>query len=277
MVTPTKKKISILTMNQKNLHSILEVTNLEIGYFLKNRKNTVAKNLNFNLPKSSLISLVGINGVGKSTLLLTLAGMQPKINGTIRFNQIPLEQLSPLQLARQLSLVLTEKPASDNLSVYEIVALGRHPYTNWIGKLSKRDKELIATALQLTETTNFQNKKSHELSDGQLQRVLIARALAQDTPLIFLDEPTTHLDLHHRATVLKLLKKVTLENNKTILFSSHQIDLALQISDFMLIMTPETHYFNTTENLIKTGVFNTLFPKNSIEFDAGTRTFSIKY
>ena len=264
-------------MNQTNKHTILEVKNLEIGYFLKNGNRSIAKNLNFKLPKNSLIGLVGINGVGKSTLLRTLAGMQPKINGSVRFNQTPIEELSPLQRARQLSLVLTEKPASDNLSVYEIVALGRHPYTNWIGKLSKRDKELVTNALQLTETTNFQNKKSHELSDGQLQRVLIARALAQDTPLIFLDEPTTHLDLHHRATVLKLLKKLALENKKTILFSTHEIDLALQISNFMLIMTPQTHYFNTTENLIKMGIFNTLFPEYSIEFDTETRTFSIKY
>ncbi len=181
-----------------------------------------------------------------------------------------------MQLANELSIVLTEAPASSNLSVLELISLGRQPYTNWVGKLSETDREIIQKALKATETESLVNQKCYELSDGQLQRVMIARALAQDTPLILLDEPTTHLDLYHRAYILKLLKKLAKESGKTILFSTHEIDLAIQLSDKMLVMTSEKTFYDSPEELINQGYFETLFPKETIHFDTEMKRFVLK-
>jgi iron complex transport system ATP-binding protein len=170
-------------------------------------------------------------------------------------------------LAQNLSLVLTEKLPPSNLTVYELVALGRQPYTNWIGKLSTTDIQKINEAIQLTNIAHLSDKKHFEISDGQLQKVLVARALAQDTPLIILDEPTTHLDLLHKVSLFKLLKKLTKETGKCILFSTHDIDLAIQLSDEMVVMTSGKIFQNQPCNLISNGTFNTLFKDENIIFD----------
>jgi iron complex transport system ATP-binding protein len=145
-----------------------------------------------------------------------------------------------------------------------------------MGKLSEEDKKIVTLALESTNIETLADNKCFELSDGQLQRVYIARALAQDTPIIILDEPTTHLDLYHRASILKLLKNLASETKKTILFSTHEIDLAIQLSDKMIVMTPETTYFDNPRDLIKEGRFDALFPKEMIQFDAETGRFTIK-
>lgn len=263
-------------MNSTSIHNILDVSDLSIGYFRKNKGISIAENINFSIGKGELIGLVGANGVGKSTLLRTIACMQPKIKGNILLNNIPIIKYSSIQLATQLSVVLTEAPASKNLTVYELIALGRQPYTNWIGSLTEEDKSTIQWALEATETKQISSHKCFELSDGQLQRVYIARALAQDTPFIILDEPTTHLDLYHGAYILKLLKSLAEETKKGILFSTHEIDSAIQLSDKILIMSPDGTYFERPDSLIKTGKFDLLFPKDTIDFDRKSRRFTIK-
>ncbi len=255
--------------------NILSVTNLTIGYQSKKNPVIVAEDINFTAKSGELIGLIGSNGIGKSTLLRTITGMQPKILGNIDINGSSIHQLSPIQLATQISIVTTEAPASKNLTVYELVTLGRHPYTNWIGKLTQQDKHIINNALLATETLPLSAKKCFELSDGQLQRVLIARALAQDTPFIFLDEPTTHLDLYHRAYLLKFLKTISQTNKKSILFSTHEIDLAIEICDKILLMKPNQSIFESPENLIKQKHFSTLFPEKIISFDEESRTFKM--
>lgn len=260
-------------MKRKVKNSVLEVKDLSIGYISKKERTLISEGINFSLKKGQLIGLVGTNGIGKSTLLRTLAGMQPTLKGEICINGNLLQDISDLQLANDLSIVLTEAPTSKNLTVLELVSLGRQPYTNWIGSLSEIDTISIKKALLDTETETLQHKKCYELSDGQLQRVLIARALAQDTPIIVMDEPTTHLDLYNRAYILKLLKKLASENNKTILFSTHEIDLAIQMSDAMLVMTEDKTYYDSPENLIQQGVFENLFPKEVIEFDGENGRF----
>jgi len=263
-------------MASEEKNSVFEAVGLSIGYSHRKSNTVISKNINFKLSEGELIGLVGTNGIGKSTLLRTLASMQPAIDGTILLNGESIEELSPPQLAQKLSVVLTETPASKNLSVLELISLGRQPYTNWIGKLSAADKTAIEYALIATETDILAHRKCYELSDGQLQRVAIARALAQDTPIIILDEPTTHLDLYHRAYILKLLKKLASETKKTILFSTHEIDLAIQLADKMLVMTETETYFNQPCNLIESGKFDSLFPKDTIVFNAETGRFSIK-
>jgi iron complex transport system ATP-binding protein len=148
------------------------------------------------------VALIGVNGVGKSTLLRSLSGLQESLSGEIIINDTPLHNLTPQERSEYISLVLTEQPISKNLSVLELIALGRQPYTNWIGSLSSDDLQHINTAIELVNIEVLRDKKCYELSDGQLQKVLIARALAQNTPVIILDEPTTHLDIYHQAYVL---------------------------------------------------------------------------
>jgi iron complex transport system ATP-binding protein len=258
-------------LNTKVLHT----KNLTIGYKNKSNSTIIAKNLNIHLPSGKLIGLIGANGIGKSTLLKTITGIIKPLEGSVFINDKLIETFQPEDLAKELSIVLTEHLPPSNLSVYEIVALGRQPYTNWLGTLSNEDKIKIEEALTLTEIHSFQHKKHYEISDGQLQIVLIARALAQDTPLIILDEPTTHLDLLHKVVLFKLLKKLTQETGKCIFFSTHDIDLAIQLSDEMIIMTPENVLQDEPCNLIMKGSFNTLFEDEQITFDGEKGKFVI--
>ncbi len=174
-------------------------------------------------------------------------------------NELSSSKKQEFKKAQTISVVLTEKLPPSNLTVYELVALGRYPYVHWLGKLSALDKQKIDEAIQLTEIQDLITKNHEEISDGQLQKVLIARALAQDTPLIILDEPTTHLDFQNKINILQLLKKLTLEHQKTIIFSTHDLDFALQIADELLVLTPQTYLKNTPEKLLETPIFNTIF------------------
>ena len=255
--------------------TILSTSNLSIGYQSKKEKNTIAENLNLTFEEGKLISLVGGNGIGKSTLLRTITGIQKPLAGTVTLKEKEIHLYDSLSLAQNLSLVLTEKLPPSNLTVFELIALGRQPYTNWLGKLSKEDLEKINQAIMLTRVEHLIDKRHHEISDGQLQIVLIARALAQDTPLIILDEPTTHLDLFHKVSIFKLLKKLSQETNKCILFSTHDIDLAIQLSDEMIVMTERLVEQDQPCNLITKGIFNTLFKDSSITFDGKKGKFVI--
>lgn len=246
---------------------ILEANPISIGYRDKKSVKTVANNLKIELQKSKLIALVGVNGIGKSTLLKTITGIQKPLEGTVLLNKKNIERYSPSELAQQMSVVLTEKLPPSNLTVFELVALGRQPYTNWLGTLTSEDIAKVNEAIRLTQIEHLAQKKHFEISDGQLQKVLIARALAQDTPLIILDEPTTHLDLLHKFTLLQLLQKLAKETEKCILFSTHDIDLAIQLCDEMIIMTPEKTVQASPCELIESGVFNALFDDKSIGFD----------
>jgi len=261
--------------NFKKMKTILAASNLTIGYKSKKAVVTIAENLNLNLSSGKLIALIGANGIGKSTLLRTITGIQPPLSGNVFLNDKNINAYKPVDLAQNLSLVLTEKLPPSNLSVFELVALGRQPYTNWVGTLTDTDIEKVQEAIQLTQIEHLAQKKHFEISDGQLQKVLIARALAQDTPLIILDEPTTHLDLLHKVSLFKLLKKLTNETQKCILFSTHDIDLAIQLSDEMIIMTPERVVQDEPCNLISNGSFAALFKDEHIVFDAAKGKFVI--
>ena len=257
------------------LKNIIFTKNLSIGYQTKKKSIVIAENLNLSLAKGKLITLVGANGVGKSTLLRTLTGIQKPLLGEVFLEDKNIQSLDYLALAKNLSLVLTEKIPPSNLTVFELVALGRQPYTNWLGKLLEEDLKIVNEVMELTQTASLSQKKHHEISDGQLQKVMIARALAQDTSIIILDEPTTHLDLLHKVSVFKLLKKLSKETNKCILFSTHDIDLAIQLSDEMIVMTEEKVYQNQPCNLISEGVFDRLFQDEKISFDGTKGKFII--
>jgi iron complex transport system ATP-binding protein len=258
-------------MNQNVLHT----ENLSIGYKTKSETNTIIQNCDIQLQKGKLVALVGANGIGKSTLLKTITGIIPTIEGTVFLNNKKIQSFVPNDLAQELSIVLTESLPPSNLTVYEIVALGRQPYTNWLGKLSGQDKKKVDEAISLTGINLFQHKKNYEISDGQLQKTLIARALAQDTSLIILDEPTTHLDLVHKVSLLKLLQKLTHETGKTILYSTHDIDLAIQLCDEMIVLTKNKLVQDQPCNLIEKDVFTQLFQNESIVFDKTMGKFKV--
>lgn len=244
---------------------------LTIGY----ADQILVEGLNFQLNKGELCAIVGVNGIGKSTLLRTLANLQPKLDGDILVKGNKIGALTNGQLAKILSVVLTEPVASKNLTVQELIALGRQPHTNWLGNITEDDKKIILKSLETFELQEIRHKKCHELSDGQLQRVLIARAMAQDTSIILLDEPTTHLDLHHKVYILKLLQQLAHKYQKTILFTTHEIGLAIQLCDKMLVLDADKNPFGEPCQLIEEGHFERLFPKEMVQFDPKTGAFKI--
>lgn len=247
---------------------ILSAQHLSIGYHNKKQTDTIASGIDLAFAEAELIALIGANGIGKSTLLRTLTGIQKPLEGEVQLNQKNITTYTPAALAQNLAVVLTESLPPSNLSVFELVALGRQPYTNWLGTLSPEDLDKVNQAITLTQIEHLTHKKHFEISDGQLQKVLIARALAQDTPLIVLDEPTTHLDLLHKVNLIRLLKKLASETGKCILYSTHDLDLALQLSDKIVVMASNSVVQGTPQDLIENKAFDKLFDDNSIRFDA---------
>lgn len=205
----------------------------------------------------------------------TLSKVIPTISGAVYFNYSEIQTISEKDLATQLSLVLTEHLPESLLTVYELVALGRQPYTNWVDSLSESDKKAVSRALEKTDTIHLKDKSFLELSDGQLQRVLIARALAQDTDVIILDEPTAHLDMHHTLKVFELLKEMASKSNKTIIVSSHEVNLALQLADEIILFTEDKVYKNTPKILIKEKAFDNLFSSDFVKFNESLQQFII--
>jgi iron complex transport system ATP-binding protein len=218
---------------------------------------------------------LGKNGIGKSTLLRTISKVQDPLNGNVFINTKNVKDFASQELATALSLVLTERLPESQITVFELVALGRQPYTNWIDKLSDLDLQKIHWAIEQTEIEHLKNKFFYELSDGQLQRVLIARALAQDTDLIILDEPTAHLDLHHTIKIFSLLKKLVDETFKTIILSSHEVNLCIQFADEIVLFTDDKVQTGTPETLINEDAFDDLFPKDIINFNRKLQQFII--
>jgi iron complex transport system ATP-binding protein len=220
---------------------------------------------------------VGENGVGKSTLLRTISGVQQPLSGSVFINQQPLDEISSMDLAKTISLVLTDRIYAGNLSVKELVALGRYPYTNWLGKLRKEDQQKIGWALEITGTKYLEDQLISELSDGQFQKTLIARALAQDSDMIILDEPTAHLDIVNKITILKLLKDLASNTGKSILMATHELELSLQVADYIwMAYSNDKMISGTPEDLIINGSFNRMIDHDAIHFDDLHGRFRIK-
>ncbi len=206
--------------------NLLETHDLSIGYGEK----ALATDLNLEIGAGKLIGLVGQNGVGKSTLLRTLCGFQKPVSGSVQMEGMDIELLSRKALAKKFSVVLTERPAAQNLTVLEMISLGRHPYSGWLGQLRDEDVVAIERALEQCQVHYILTKRLYELSDGQLQKVMIARTLAQDTNMVILDEPTSHLDLRNKVEVLDLLKDIT-EQGRSVLITTHEISLSAKVCD----------------------------------------------
>ena len=207
---------------------------LSIGYRQKTDSRKVLKDVNLSIFSGELVCLLGPNGIGKSTLLRTLSGLLPKLSGTIMINGRALEEYSEKELSKQVGVVLTDHPQLRNMRVEELVALGRSPYTNFFGGLSSEDKVFVDEAISLVGIDKLRGRMIRELSDGERQKVMIARALAQQTPVIILDEPTAFLDFPSKVEVMKLLRNLAHDMHKTILLSTHDLDLAVRLADTLL-------------------------------------------
>lgn len=258
-------------------HQLLHIKDLIVGYRTgRDERRQVAGPLSAVMHAGQLICLLGPNGCGKSTLLRSIAGLQPVLQGSIEIEGERLDKLSPAHIAKKISLVLTDNVRSGNLDVYALIALGRYPHTGWLGTLSKKDREIIDKAIASTFTAPFIGRKLDSLSDGECQKVMLARALAQDTPLIILDEPTAHLDLPSRIQLMRLLHGLAKELNKAILISTHELDLALQAADEIWLMSGGQLTRGLPEELVLNGAFQRAFTKDGIVFDMGTGTFNLQ-
>lgn len=259
-------------MKQETIH----LCNLSIGYRSKNDNKLVASNLTTKIYSEELTCLLGANGVGKSTLLRTLSAFQPKLGGEIRILGRALETYSDKELSRTFGVVLTDKCDIRNMTVRELVGMGRSPYTGFWGKLSKKDKRIVDDSLSLVHIQELASRMVHTLSDGERQKVMIAKALAQETPVIYLDEPTAFLDFPSKVEVMQLLHVLTRKTHKTIFMSTHDLELALQIADRIWLMDRTNGVrTGTPEDLALRGHLSHFFARKGILFDKDTGLFRI--
>ncbi len=245
---------------------IIETYNLAIGYKSKKKVLQTGPIINFNASIGEFIAVIGPNGIGKSTLLRTLARIQTPLSGRLTISNNEQENIKRNEYARLISFVSTEFLKISNLSVYQLVALGRFPYTNWLGTLTGNDKSIIDEALQLTGICTLASKPVNELSDGERQRAIIARALAQDTPIILLDEPTAYLDLINKHDIIHLLSDFAHSKNKIIIFSTHDLNIAISESDKIWLLNRDEAKQGAPEDLIFNNSFSEMIG-NKLEFD----------
>lgn len=257
---------------------ILQTKNLDAGYKKGKATNIVLKGVNLSLHRGELVCFLGPNGVGKSTLLRTISGVQPPIQGEVLIDQQALSSLSLLEKAKRISLVLTGRISGANLTVKELVTLGRHPHTNWAGTLTKEDYEKTEAAITNTHIEALVDQKLYALSDGQLQKAMIARALAQDSDIMILDEPTAHLDLNNRIEIMDLLLNMAKKTNKAILAATHELDLAFQTADkFWLAGFDQPIISGIPEALALNGFIEKIFFRPGIHFNPFTGRFSLTH
>ena len=255
----------------------LQLSHVSIGYPAQQGTKVVQQDLSLTAVEGELIALIGKNGCGKSTLLRSMACLQPILNGTMLLNGENLSAITSGRRARLLSVVLTEQQSVASFTVRELISIGRDPYTGWLGSLSEEDNRIITAAMQMTYLEGFAQRNIHELSDGERQRVFIARALAQDTPVILLDEPTSHLDLPNRINILLLLQKLARETGKTIFISTHELETAMQVADKLWLMEKEKGVtVGVPEDMVLNGSFDTVFHHPSYEFDKEYGSFIVQ-
>jgi len=262
--------------------------NLSIGYLTKGHQKVVAQGLAATISSGELTCLLGRNGIGKSTLLRTLSAFQPKLGGEILLRTSgkavesdasagsadpvlsDIASLSDKALSRIIGIVLTEKPDVRNMTVEELVGMGRSPYTGFWGTLSEEDRNIVSEAIRLVGIEPLTQRMVHTLSDGERQKVMIAKALAQQTPIIYLDEPTAFLDYPSKVEVMQLLRKLAVEELKTIFLSTHDVELALQLADRLWLMEQDGLSIGTPAELSEQGALSRFIERDGITFDRAT-------
>ena len=248
---------------------MIELKNLSTGY----GRHTVSANLNATLQSGRLTCLLGPNGVGKSTLLRTLCGFQPPLEGRMELDGKDMAQLSRKEMSRSIGVVLTERPDVADMRASDMVALGRTPYTGFWGRLGTEDRNRVDEAMQLVGITHLAHRMIHTLSDGERQKVMIAKALAQQTPVILLDEPTAFLDFPSKVETMRLLHRLAHESGKTVFLSTHDLETAIQLSDDLWLLSADGLESGTADSLSADGSLERFVSCNGIRFDAQRKVF----
>jgi len=259
-----------------NKTRILSLDSLKIGYLRRRRKKVLLPPLSASAKKGELIAVIGKNGIGKSTLLRTIAGLQPSLGGEILYSGKNIAEFSKNDLAQNMGYLSTETVKVSNMSVYDLVSLGRFPHTNWIGKIDNENHSAILNALEKTAMTDFSDRYVSELSDGERQRAMIARIVAQDTGVMIMDEPTAYLDIGSKYEILHLMHRLSQKSDKTIIFSTHDLHMAISQSDKIWLILDDKLIEGAPEDLLIEGTFDHLFDSSPVKFDSERGTFSFK-
>lgn len=254
---------------------VLQTHHLDIGYKQARRAaKVVVSDIDVTLHAGELVCLIGPNGAGKSTLMRTLAGMQPALAGEVDLLGEAVGSLNPREMARRLGIVLTERQDVGKLTAYELVALGRYPHTDWTGRLSEDDERAIQAAIEAVGAVDLATRQVNELSDGERQKVMIARALAQEPAVILLDEPTAYLDLPRRVEIMATLRTLAHQTGRAILLSTHDLDLALRTADTLWLLPKGGPLMvGAPEDLVLNGALAEAFRSEGVEFDLQTGSF----
>lgn len=255
---------------------MLELHNLHIGYDDDDRRTVVAEALNASLPCGKLTCLIGPNGVGKSTLMRTMSGFLTPLRGDVCIGGKSIGAYTPKELSELIGVVLTEKKCSAELTVEEIVALGRSPYTNFWGTLAESDRAVVSEAISLVGIEELRFRMIYQLSDGEYQKAMIAKALAQQTPIIFLDEPTAFLDYPSKIAMMQLLRRLAHEQRKLIVLSSHDLDIAFQTADHIWLLDPNGLQAGTLDELVQCGAISAFLDNADLYFDVSTRRIVLR-
>jgi len=248
------------------MENTLELRNLSIGYRLRHGiVKEVRSGLNVTLRPGELTCLLGLNGAGKSTLLRTLCRFQDPISGTVLLDGRNLESYSASELSSRVAVVLTDKTSGSGLIVHEVISLGRYPYTGYFGTLSEKDNGIIENALQAVGMSTFATEYMSALSDGEKQKVMVAKALAQESGVIILDEPTSFLDISSRIEIMQLLRTLAWEQGKSVLVSTHDVELARRYADTWWLMGKNSFHVGSPEELISSGTAAALFNRGDVK------------
>ena len=250
--------------------------NLCVGYRNPGGTRTVVSEIQASLYSDELTCLIGENGVGKSTLLRTLSAFQPILSGEVSVNGKSLSKYSSHELARLVSVVLTEKPTVEHLRVWEVVGLGCSPYTGFWGTLSVEDKKIVNESIQQVGIEKLKDRMFGNLSDGERQKVMIAKSLAQQTPIMFLDEPTAFLDFPSKVEILQMLRMLAHTFHKTILVSTHDVELALQLADRLWLLETKGLSVGSPRELAEQGALSRFITRPGITFDPLSMTIQAK-
>ncbi len=257
---------------------ILEIKNLNIGYKRGQQTKVVCNNLSGVINSGELVCLLGENGIGKSTLIRTLCHFQTILSGKVYIVDKDLDTLNERDLSKLVSVVLTDRITVPNATVREMVGLGRSPFTGMFGKLNSDDRKLVDDAIIQCGISHKSEQLITNLSDGERQKVFIAKALAQDTPIIILDEPTAFLDLSARVEILQLLRQIATSSQKSILLSTHDLDLALQMADKLWLLSSNNGLLSgSPDDLILNNAFQNIFSSKGVVFDSKTGLFKVQY
>lgn len=260
----------------KEQNEILAIESLLIGYTSGNKRKVLLPPLSACAYKGELIAMVGQNGIGKSTLLRTVTGLQDSLGGLITINGRPINSYSRMDFARNIGYISTEPVRVSNMRVYDLVALGRYPHTSWHGKFTAEDNDIILDAIEKVGMQLFVNRYITEISDGERQRVMIARALAQDTDLLVMDEPTAFLDIRSKYEIVHLLHDLSKRRGKTIIFSTHDLNIAVSEADKVWLILKDSFREGAPEDLILDGGFDELFKNSLVRFNQADGSFTFR-